>query len=160
MKLKIIFGEQVPSCCYRAPFYAGEEEGMCPYVTSSHQVTFSNEFAIGWRGITNSNGSRGSWYMGYCFIHGLDVLTVKQFKKILNGISEKIGDTVYGTTLNKMQLGIKNKMDKFINYIVSNSSIALENIYWEPHINSSNIQYMLNAESKNMVSSSSMMPPA
>ena len=158
MKLKVIFGKKVPSSHIKPNI--DSDNIYIEYAPLSHQVIFSNEFAPGWRGITNSNGSKGGWYMGCCFVRGLEMLTVEQLQKILKGVSEKIGDIVYGTTLHNMQIGIKNKMDKFINYIVSTSPIVLENVYWESHINSVNIQHMINTEIKMMTHSSSanMLP--
>jgi len=154
MKLKVMFGETVPSSMIQTSNFEQSKESndkeYVEFARSHHQVCFSNEFAPGWRGITTSTGSHGDWYMGCCFICGLEVLTVEQLQKILKGISEKIGDEVYGTTSCNMQHSIKKKMDKFVNFIISNSPIILDNIYWESHINSINIQYMLEAEAKHM----------
>lgn len=159
-----MFGETVPSTIIQTSNFEQSKEsndkGYVIFASPHHQVCFSNEFAHGWRGITTSTGSMGGWYMGCCFIRGLEVLTVEQLQKILKGISEKIGDEVYGTTSYNMQQSIKKKMDKFVNYIISNSPIVLNNIYWESHINSINIQYMLEAEAKNMKKGSEDCLPA
>ena len=160
MKLKVVFGEHVGSRLIVPNVSENEENKFIEFVGPAHQVTFSNEFAPGWKGITNSNGSKGGWYMGCCFVRGLEVLTVEQLQKILKGIPEKIGDKVYGTTSQNMQRSIKNKMDKFINYIVANSPIVLENVYWESHINSVNIQYMLKEEMNMMTETEENMQPA
>jgi len=147
MKLTVLYGETVKSYCVISD--DNDDTKIVEMAPVSHQICFSNEFAPGWKKV----GEDGTWYMRCCWVNGLENLTRKQLQDILKNVPKALGEFVYGTTVNNTIKSIKAKMDKLISYIISNSTIMLENVDWKWNdINSfkQRVQTMLDGEAENM----------
>ena len=93
----------------------------------SHQICFSNEFAYGCK----KPPLNGGWFMGCCYIKGLETLTREQLRQILKNAPDALGKYVYGTTLENSIKCIEQKLDKLVTHIVAHSTILLMDVYWE-----------------------------
>ena len=149
MKLDIFYGESVSG--YRVVSDEDNNTKIIEMAPFQHRICFSNEFAPGWRKV----GGCGTWFMGCCWVNGLENLTQKQLQNILKNASKALGEFVYGTTVENTIKSIKAKMDKLVSYIVSNSIILLENVNWKwNNINGfkQRVQTMLDGEAEHMAS--------
>ena len=147
MKLTVLYGESVCSYCV---IYDDNDDNddtkiieMAPF---HHQICFSNEFAPGWK-------KTDGWYMGCCWVNGLENLTRKQLQDILKNVPKALGEFVYGTTVEDTVISVEKKLDRLMSYIVSNSIILLENVSWKwNNINGfkQRVQTMLDGEAEFM----------
>ena len=106
------------------------------HASQQHQISISNNFQLGWEDI----GQKGGWYMGCCWLTGLENLTRKQLQDILSKVDDHIDLQITENTIVNCIRAIQHKLDALIIYIVSKSPIMLKNVAWHWH----NLEYLKN----------------
>ena len=126
MKLNVIYNTSVNP-------YRFDNVEMAPF---SHSITFDNKFQSGWEKI-------GTWYMGSCYIRGVDNLTRKQLSQILTNAEENLNKYISGNTLEDVIEDIKRCMNAICEFIKTNSPISLGEVFWESRIRTKSIELLL-----------------
>ncbi len=128
MRLKLSYGPEVST--YEFKKIQGKFISFMEMAPILHQINISNDFQPGWKYVSSDTG-RGTYYMGCCYITGLERLTRKQLQEILQNIDTDLGREVEGATIADCVCEVKTKLDCFISYIASKSPIMMNDLSWK-----------------------------